>query len=261
MRIRILPILLLALMLGACAKQSPRTAAESADGRATPEAAQLTQRIAALRDATSKLTGLVWVQLVTSEEDRRTDAALAIERPDRIRVDAMDNLADVWAQAGSDGQTGWLFLPGKEKLYEGRATARTLKRLVDFNWEPWELISFVAGTPPLAEDSQILQVGQGQFLAPQSRLQLFLDGGKGRVVRCVRPAAEGEGIDYEVRFSDYRRAGKVEFPHRMEAVFPARGARLVVEYRDVHLGNGAGPSAFLSPAERAGKTVHLNGER
>lgn len=254
-------VLALAVLLTSCAKQSPRTAAESAGGRASPEAAALTQRIAALREATAKFTGLAWVQLVTADEDRRTDAALAIERPARVRVDAMDNLADVWAQAGSDGQTVWLFLPGKEKLYEGRATARTLKRLVDFSWEPWELISFIAGTPPLSEDSQILQVGEGQFLAPQSRLQIFTDGGKGRVGRCVRPTTEGEGIDYEVRFSDYRRAGKVEFPHRMEAVFPARGARLVVEYRDVHLGKGAEAAVFLSPAERAGKTVHLNGER
>lgn len=252
----------IAFLLAACAKSPPRTA--EAVGVSTPEALRITQRIERLREASRDVSGLVWVQLVTSEEDRRTDAALAIKRPNLIRIDAMDNVADVWAQAGSDGETIWLFLPGKEKLYTGRASARTLKRLVDFSWEPWELISFIAGTPPLAPGAALTQVGPAKdrhFVATESHVHLFLEPGKDRISRCVRYAADGDGVDYEIRFSDYRRVGKLEFPYRLEASFPARGARMVVEYRDLELGKGASESAYQAPSGRAGKRVELTNER
>jgi outer membrane lipoprotein-sorting protein len=247
-----------------CAKAPPKAAVHP-EGRRTQQAIELEKRIGALREATGSVSALAHVELVTEEDDWRTDAALVMARPDRIRVDAMDALADVWAQAGSDGETIWLYVPGKRKLYEGRATARTMRRLASFEWEPSDAVSVIAGTPPVGDGPAFVQVGQGRdsyFLDERSGVMLWTEKGKGsRVARCIRPSGQGTGNDYEIKFSDYRRVRGVDFPHSIEATFPGRMARLVVRYRDVSLGAEIDPSSFRVPSRRAAKSVRVDDRR
>jgi hypothetical protein len=254
-------LLLLAMSIGGCARAPARTA-RAVEGRRTPDAAALEARLTKLRDATPSLKGLAWVELITADEDRRTEAAIVVERPDRIRIDAMDALADVWAQAGSDGKSLWLYLPGRQKLYEGHASPRTLHRLAEFDWEPADLVSIVAGLPPLPAAPELVQVGAGRdarFVVPESGVELHPEGGKHRTLRCTRVSEDGTGRDYEIIFSDYRRAGGAEFPHRIEASFPSRNARILVEYHDVQVGAAVDPSVFPSPKGR-GTTEKVRGE-
>ena len=255
-------ILVLAMGIAGCAKVAPR-AALAVEGKRTPEAAALEARLAKLKAATPTLKGLAWVALTTPEEDRRTEAALVVERPDRIRIDAMDALADVWAEAGSDGKKLWLYLPGRQKLYEGRASPRTLRKLAGFDWEPAELVSIVAGLPPLGEAPELLQVGAARerhFASKASGIHLWTDGAKGRVARCIRFAPDGTAHDYEITFSDYHRERGVDFPRRIEAVFPVHEDRILVEYRDVRVGEPVDADAFRSPSGRGAKTVKVRDE-
>jgi hypothetical protein len=103
--------------------------------------------------------GLAWVELDTADEDWKTEAAIAVRRPDMLRIDVMDSLADVWAKIGSDGRDVWLYVPGKRKLYKGRASSRNMRRLTSFDSEPGDLVSLITGMPPLPANAELVQIG------------------------------------------------------------------------------------------------------
>jgi hypothetical protein len=259
---RYISIVICLLVLSACAaKTPPRTV--RVEGKRTQEAMNLEKKLVAFRDATPTVKGLAWAEFRAGDEERRTESALAIERPSKIRIDAMDALADVWASAGSDGERLWLYIPSKKKLYEGKATSWTMRKLAKFDWEPSELVSIVAGTPPLGAEPDIVQVGEGKeahFVARGSGLHIWTDGKSGRVTRCVRYAPDGTTKDYEIAFSNFKRIGQIQFPQRIEASFPLREARILIDYRDVEIGSAVKEQAFEPPSARGGKSERIGNE-
>ena len=249
----------LALFASACAKEPPRAATSEGESR-TPRAVALESALEKYASKTATIKALVWIELSDGEEERHTEGALLLERPGSIRVDAMDALADVWAKAGSDGRRLWLYIPAKDKLYSGRASQANLRRLVNFAWEMPDIVAVVAGSPPAGENPQILQAGSPRddhFVVRERGLHIWTDKKTGLPVKCARYEPDGSSLHYTVAFEDYRRRDGVSFPHRIEASFPARGARIVVLYRDVAFGGKADPGLFEAPRRVKGRTVEL----
>ncbi len=248
-------------VLTGCAKPAPKVA-RYPEGVRTKLAVSVEKDIERMGDAARTLRGLAWVELDTASRDWQTEAAVVVARPDMLRVDVMDSLADVWAQIGSDGRDMWLYVPGKRKLYKGRASSRNMKRLASFDIEPADLISLFAGMPPLPAGAGLVQVGSEadrHLLDTASGIHLWLEEGKKRrVARCVRYSDDGISIDFEIAFSGYRRVGSLEYPHSIDASFPSSGTRLRVEYREVALGGDVEQGIFSPPARRGGKTVDLS---
>jgi len=248
-------------LLAGCAKPAPKVA-RYPEGVRTRLAVSVERDIERMGDAARTLRGLAWVELDTASRDWQTDAAVVVVRPDMLRVDVMDSLADVWAQIGSDGRDMWLYVPGKRKLYKGRASSRNMKRLASFDIEPADLISLFAGLPPLPAGANLVQIGNAadrHLLNPASGVHLWVEEGKKRrIARCVRYSDDGESVDFEVAFSGYRRVGGLEYPHSIDASFPPSGARLRLEYREVALGGDVQQGIFSPPARRRGKTVDLS---
>ena len=242
-----------------CAKESPRYA--SAEGGArTAKARSLESWVIRQSEKTDSIKALVWLDLSDGEKERQTEAALLIKRPSSIRVDAMDALADVWAKAGSDGRSMWLFIPSRDKLYSGRATKANLRRLMKFEWGLPEIIAAVAGLPPSVAGAEILQVGaprEGHFVVEGTGLHLWVDPGSGLLEKCARYRPDGSALDYTMIFSDWKKVQGANFPHRIETLFPGRGARIVVLYRDVALGGEIDPLLFAVPTRVKGKVVEF----
>ncbi len=256
-------ICLVVFLLAGCAKPVPKVA-KPAEGRRTRLAAQLEQGVERFRGATHAVRGLAWVDLDTADEDWKTEAAIVVRRPNLLRIDVMDSLADVWAKIGSDGKNMWLYVPGKGKLYKGRASSRNMRRLTSFDSEPGDLVSLISGMPPLPENAEMVQVGgtgDRHFVDRISGVHVWMEKGrKRRIVRCARYSEDG-ATDYEVAFSDYRRTGGVDYPYAIDASFPRNGARLRLEYRDVVLGGDVPDDVFAPPARHTGKTVRLRENR
>ena len=76
----------------------------------------------------------------------------------------------------------------------------------------------------------------------------------------MRYAEDGVTKDYEISFSDYKRLGGIDFPYKIEALFPGRGARFLIEYRDLELGGSVQASAFAPPEKRARKSEKVGAE-
>lgn len=255
---RIALLALLPLLIAACAKIPPQSAAQGGVRNGRAEA--LERRLQELARNTGTLKALAWVEFSDGEEERRTEAALVLERPSSVRVDAMDALADVWAQAGSDGSRMWLLLPSRGKLYSGRASRSHLRRLVNFDWEMADAISLIAGTPFSSDRLSFRQVGdaaENHFLASEEGVHVWTDGRPGRPIKVARYAEGGEALEAMVILGEYRRVGGADFPHRVEATFLERGARIAITYREVHLGAPIENAVFSAPERGRRSTVEL----
>lgn len=241
-----------------CAKQSSHLAI-SLGGVGTVKSRVLKNNIKLYFEKTKTVKALAFLFFSDGEEERQSDAALIISRPDSIRVDMMDSLADVWASTGSNGEKMWLFIPNRSKLYSGRASKKNLHRLANFDWELSELVSVMAGSPPIIEDSELLQVGaqrDGHFVEKDGSLHIWADVKNGRVGKCARYSDGGSKIEYSVDFSDYRNVNGTLFPYRVEAIFPNRGAKIIILYNDVTLNQEVNSGLFVSP--KGGYSKHEN---
>lgn len=256
----IMSMLLCCFLFVGCAKGPAHTVAREAGVR-TAKAVALEAWLARFAEQTPTVKGLAWLDLSDGTEERLTDAAVVVARPASVRVDAMDALADVWAKAGSDGSLVWLYLPARDKLYQGRASRGNLRRLIGFEWEMGEIAAVVAGSPPLSSGVALEQVGaarENHFATRDGGVHLWTDSKTNRPAKWALYGDGGGVLDTMVTFGDWRKVGGVDFPHRIEATFPERRARIIVVYRDVTLGGPVDRGTFLAPARgRKGRTVEL----
>lgn len=226
-------------------------------GKKTTRALKLERELEKYADETSAVRALARVDISNGSEDHKTSAAIAMTRPANIRVDAMDELADAWAVAGSDGEKAWFWIPAKSKLYSEPAVKKSLRRFSNFDWEISELVSLSAGSPPIGGKG-ILESGSSKemhFVTDDGRIHIWLDGETKRVSKCARYSENGGHMDYTAEFSDYRRVGNIFFPHVVDAVFPDHGAKMTIRYDEVTLGGEIDPKIFGPPSgnKRRGK--------
>lgn len=246
-------IIAIAVCLFASCAKKPAHISHEEIGRRTNAAGDVESAIGRLTDETAVIKAMVKLEISDGEETRRMDAALVVVRPDRIRIDAMDALADVWASAGSDGKNAWLYLPAKNRLYTGRGIRKNLNRLVNFDLEIPELISLITGVPPVGQRGQILQLGKrhgNHFAARGGEFHIWTDGRRDRrLKKCVQYGG-GAYIDYIAAFDDFRPVGDVWFPHRIDLTIPRRNVKAIIEYRDVKFGGDIDPDVFLPVKSR-----------
>jgi len=250
-------ILLATLVWVGCAKKPTRPVAPQ--GRRTPRAEALEREISRLIEATRHVQAYARLELVTPDGTTQSQAALVVLRPASARIEFLDDVADVWAEAASDGKRLWLYLPLDHKLYSGRASRRNLRRLTDFEWEVPDLVSVLAGTPPIGDRPFLLEMGretEGLFFVLGRDLRLWTDGPRDRIARCIRLGKGGAGIDYVVTYSRYRRVGDIYFPHRIEARAPRTGARIYIDV-DVILGKEVEKSVFAPPKPKGVRALRF----
>lgn len=255
------------ILTSACAKKPARVA--SVEGVRNARAILLERSLKEADSRIKSVRGMGKALLVNRDGERKTDIVILVERPQRIRVDAMDNIADVWAAAGTDGLRLWLWLPQKGKLYRGNVTAGNLRKLADFDWELSDITSIVTGVVPDAANAELVEINRRDrhYRLGYKPLHIFVDKKERHPVRLVQykpqssgtDAGEEEGeVQYEVLFSDWRKAGNIEYPGRIEVFFPGRSSRLSIEYKDLEF-NAEVDSSLFKPETvwRATKTIEM----
>lgn len=250
------------VLAAACHKAPPRTA-ETA-GTRTPQAILVERDIKETDARIRTLRGLAEAVLIDSEDARQTDLAIVISRPNRIRADAVDTLADVWAAAGTDGKRMWLWLPQKGKLYRGAATSKNLKRLAAFDWDIPELVSIIAGLIPDARRVELDEVEggkKGHFAVRGRPIHIWTDPKTRRITKIVRFKPDGDGgrdIQYEVEFTDYRTVGDGEFPYSIGVTFPEKPCSFHLRYKQVEFNASVDASLFKPEEVWRSQTVKID---
>ena len=248
-------LLVVTLSVG-CAKK-PAHVKRGEIGRESETSIKLQEYFDKYDDATGSIKAFAKLKIIKGDKVRQTDVVIIVEKPDKMRMDFMDALADVWANAGTNGKELWLYIPSKKRIYKGRAAKRNLRRLAKLNMRIDELIAVMTGAPPIGEHTRILQLGkrtESHFVALGGDLHMRISTKKGHLLDCTRYGDGGRRIDYEVSYDNFKSIGEVDFPYHVDIKFPERGSSLVIDYQNV-ISNVAIDQSLFKPTGFEKKNV------
>ena len=183
----------------------------------------------------------------------RTHEEIALVRPASMRVEAVAPFGATMVLAADDAGRLMIFDPSKNVLMSGSANAATLARYVRIPLEPPAAVDLLMGlapdpaavaTPPdSVRDTEGMTIMSWR-LADGGMRELGFAGGQ---LAMVRERDSAGARRYEVRYSDWRDAGAMNFPHKVEADFPAN--RITLRYDGPALNTTLAPTLFvLTPA-------------
>ena len=174
---------------------------------------------------------------------------VAVKRPASLRVEALTPFG-VAAVVAANGATVAIYQPSDNTFYRGAATADTLSRFARIPLPPEQAVKLLMGLLP-GHDADYTVPGsvrmEGDLMVGSYRMpwgavdELGFAGGLLRLVRSRGSAGAG----YEVRYSDYRDIGGLQFAHRLEANFLNTGTRLDVKYSSVIVNPNLNDSQFV----------------
>ncbi len=183
----------------------------------------------------------------------RTHEEIALARPASLRVEAVAPFGATMVLAADEAGRLMIFDPSKNVLMSGGANAATLERYVRIPLAPPAVVGLLMGLAPdpaeLATPPDSVSDSEGMTVV----LWRLGDGGTrelGFVAGKLAMVREHDGAGaqrYEVRYSDWRDLGAMNFPHRIEADFPA--SRITLHYESPALNATLAPALFvLTPA-------------
>ena len=183
----------------------------------------------------------------------RTHEEIALARPASMRVEAVAPFGATMVLAADDAGRLMIFDPSKNILMSGGANAATLERYVRIPLAPPAAVDLLMGLAPdpaeLATPPDSVSDTDGMTVA----LWHLADGGTRELgfsagqLAMVRERDSAGGQRYEVRYSDWRDAGGMSFPNKVEADFPA--SRITLRYEAPALNTTLAPALFvLTPA-------------
>lgn len=234
-------ILLVALGFGCAPTKRARVAKRAPmDPRALDVIASLDQRRASIK--TLKALGKA---TLTAFNEHEADIVLVLQMPNRMRMEAMDDVADVIARVASNGSRISASIPSEGKKMSGRASPSTLKRLMGVEWTMSDMVSTLTGIAPLPKNAYLerMSKGVGGFADPVNKYELWMDMQRRVPIRFVQYNDVG-GVEYEVRFKRYRNVQEVLIPHHIIAINPPGKERLEIRYNKVELNKDVKPRIF-----------------
>ena len=192
---------------------------------------------------------------------------LTVRRPASLRVEALSPLGVALIVAADANQVA-IFDPSQNTITRGAATAATLSRVAQIPLAPEQAARLLLALPPAAvatapcvhtaEDRGVPGLACTRADGTVDEIA-FLDGN----LALVRESDRAGAIVYEVRYSDYRDIGAVQFPHTIEARFPATATTITLRYENPGVDRAIPDSAFiLTPGPqtrelRLGRTADL----
>jgi outer membrane lipoprotein-sorting protein len=223
---------------------------------------QVQELIAALAERDKRLDSMqtpLVMEYTAGDQHVKAKEDIVVKRPGNLRVDAMSpfGVALVLAAQGSDLS---IFEPGRSRFMRGHATADTLYRYARIPMAPADAVALLMGLAPpqfaldrvadsVSRDGAMTVASYGN--AASGTRELGFSAGNLVMVRETAGNGGG-GVDYEVRYSDYRDIGGVMFPYVVDATFPAAGSHVTFRYlRPIVNGEIPASTFVLTPAPGA----------
>jgi hypothetical protein len=181
---------------------------------------------------------------------------VVIERPLRLRVDAINFFGQTLFQMGVDGPLLQAYVPAEKKFYTGMATLDNVQR---FTGLPLALPDLVAcllySLPPgVVESAQIIETAQGVdlVLAPGVRYETVFSSGR---LSGFRYRIDDLTL-YEVAFGPV--SAELDFPRRIELDVPQSDTRVVIALDDIELNPVLSRQQFQLSLPATAEEVPLN---
>jgi hypothetical protein len=239
--------------LSACALTTTAPSAPSL-GAATPAAATMLAALAEReRTLHSVQSGAIMEYSAADGHHFRTHEEIALARPASMRVEAVAPFGATMVLTADDAGRLMIFDPSRNVLMSGGANAATLERYVRIPLAPPAAVDLLMGLAPdpaeLATPPDSVRDTEGMTVAlwhlgDSGTREIGFVGGQ---LAMVRERDSAGARVYEVRYGDWRDAGGMSFPGKVEADFPA--SHITLRYQAPTLNPTLAPALFvLTPA-------------
>jgi outer membrane lipoprotein-sorting protein len=227
-----------------------------------PTAAELRAVLAQRREHVRSLRALAHIRYRDPEESNSSREAIAVARPDRLRVEVLSLFGSVFVLVADDGALT-AYARRDNTVYRGHASPENLWRYVRLTLPVHDLVDLVLGTPPprQAEESRV------SFDAPSGSIRLRQDSARGAQVVWFSPAAlplgaEEQGVDgqtqWRARFGDYEDQNGFALATHIALEVPEWQRSLEIALEDVDLNPKLDASVFAVQTPPGAKVVNLD---
>jgi len=252
-----LALLLLAAAAG-CVRRAPPS-------DLSPDPAALLAQVERTQARVERVRGEARVRVETPGGSGTITQLVLAERPDRLRLDALDFFGNPAAALVADGGRFALLDLREGVFYRGAATPENLARLLPLPIPARELVLLLCGAVPVAGVASAIEPGDGVLqltLEEEDRVQR-LDVGAGAAVHrsTVRDRAGSRPASarYDVAFDHFEERGGRPFPGDVRLDAPAAGVRLRLTWKEIEV-NGVLPEGSFTLAPPPGiRIVDLDG--
>jgi len=246
--------------LAACASISsaPPAVTTSVPPAASPATTATLAPLAARERALHSMQGGAIMEFSAADGHHfRTHEEIALARPASIRVEAVAPFGATMVLAADDAGRLMIFDPSKNVLMSGDANAATLARYVNIPLAPPAAVDLLMGLAPdpaqLATPPDTVAESEGMTLMTWrmsdggSRALGFTQAGGSGELAMVRESDSAGAVRYEIRYTDWRETGGIDFPLKVEANFPS--SHIMLRYQAPALNTTLAPAMFvLTPA-------------
>ncbi|HSN91045.1 MAG TPA: DUF4292 domain-containing protein [Anaeromyxobacteraceae bacterium] len=226
--------------------------------------AQLHSQVERTRAGVRSVQGEARVRIESDAFSGTVRQFLAAEKPDRLRLEALDFFGNPAVVLVTEGGRLGLYDARERVFYRGEATAENLSRLVPVALAPRDLVTILCGSAPLLPGTPArAEPGRGVVrlsLESEEAVQ-WLEVGPGAAVASSRVRGRGgerlAGAP-DLAFRAFRTEGGAPFPGeiRLSSQDPAVEVRL--EWRSVEPNVEADGSLFRLEPPRGARVVELD---
>ncbi len=230
----------------ACATRRPTTEFRAPD--ALPEAAQLDASLESRRDAVHSIRALAKLRYRDPESANTSREAIAVARPDRLRVEVLSFFGAVFVLTTDRGRFT-AYATREETVYRGEASPENMWSYARIGLPVVDLVDLILGTPPRRK-ADWAQVSWDPERGWIELTQEFSNGSE-QVVWFLGnlPAASefrdpyGE-VQWHATFSGYETHDNVLIATRIRLEVPSRDRSVEIELNDVDVNPTLEASTF-----------------
>ncbi len=217
-----------------------------------PTADQLLQKLAADAGRYDSLDGAATVSLSTDERYLSTEQFLLLQRPNRIRIDALTGFGQLIFQMTSDGDvlSALLNTSVPARFLQGRASDENIARFIQVPLAMRDLLPILLYDPPLIsfQTSEVGVTSHGLTLTlrgENNRQEIYFDQ-QLRLSGCryVRDGRDTLSVEY-LKISESE-----VFPYDIRVKIPPQHARIRLKFSEILLNSNIAATKFtlLKPA-------------
>jgi len=203
-----------------------------------------------------RLQGVAKVRVQTAERTVNATQVLLVEKPDRLRAEALSPFGTPLLVMASDGAELGVFLPGDNLFYRGRATPENLGRFTRLPLHPADLVNILLARPPVIAHQRL-----ATFLLPEGGWRVELTAGaRGQQLvfdasRRLREVRYLQGGELQLQLAYGEPAPEAQgFPRRIDLDLPRQQIRASLVFEELATDRDLQPGIFtLAPP--AGATI------
>lgn len=203
-----------------------------------------------------RLQGVAKVRVQTAERTVNATQVLLVEKPDRLRAEALSPFGTPLLVMASDGNELGVFLPGDNLFYSGRATPENIGRFTRLPLHPADLVNILLARPPVIAHQRL-----ATFLLPEGGWRVELTAGaRGQQLvfdasRRLREVRYLQGGELQLQLAYGEPAAESQgFPRRIDLDLSRQQIRASLVFEELATDRGFQPGIFtLAPP--AGATI------